>query len=323
MGEGEVGGAVDPLVSSPPPEVARRGSRTEAALSPRLAEGQGKALTSCERQRRRALPRREIFIWAVAILFLNRLFVVVKEMPAASLETLVSDLLAIGVFQYIAWYAVFRLLGWSDPAPAGRLRDFLVTAVFCLPLLSPMNSMIWVAATGIAIYLVLFNAGDIKLRTAGIVLAALSVQELWGQVLFGFVALPLLRAEAAVVGTLLEAARPGTMWYHNTIIGPDGFGVVIAAPCSSFHNLSLAMLVWLTISSLRHQDWRARDFAIGAAIGVTMVLFNVIRICLMAWNIDLYHYWHDGIGAEVFVVGASLTVLLMSLYGSLLARRPT
>jgi hypothetical protein len=54
-----------------------------------------------------------------------------------------------------------------------------------------------------------------------------------------------------------------------------------------------------------------------------MILFNVARIVLMAWNIDLYHYWHDGIGAEIFAIGASLAILLMSLYGARPAGRPT
>jgi exosortase/archaeosortase family protein len=131
----------------------------------------------------------------------------------------------------------------------------------------------------------------------------------------------LLRAEAAVLGTLLEIARPGTVWQDNVITGPNGYGVVILGACSSFHNLSLAMLCWVTISMLRHQDWRARDFAIGAAIGGTMILLNIARMFLMAWNFDLYQYWHDGTGAEIYAVGASLAVLLMSLYGSMSARR--
>jgi exosortase/archaeosortase family protein len=269
------------------------------------------------------MPRRDIFLWAAAILFLNRLFVVVKDIPSASLEALVSDLLAIGIFQYLAWYVVFRLLGSSDRAPAAQLRDFLVTAALCLSVFSPTNSMIWFATTGIALYLWLCSAGDLNLRAAGVVLAALSVQELWGPIFFNLFAFPLLRIETAVVGTILEVARPGTIWLENVIRGPSGYGVLIAPGCSSFHNLSLAMLCWLTVSRLRHQDWRARDFAIGGAIGVTMILFNVVRICLMAWNIDLYHYWHDGIGAEIFAIGASLTILLMSLYGASPIRRPT
>jgi hypothetical protein len=72
----------------------------------------------------RVLSRREVFIWAAAVLFLNQLFGVIKEMSAASLESLVTDLIAIGIFQYLAWYVIFRLIGSSDLPPAARLRDF-------------------------------------------------------------------------------------------------------------------------------------------------------------------------------------------------------
>lgn len=61
---------------------------------------------------------------------------------------------------------------------------------------------------------------------------------------------------------------------------------------------------------------------LGAVIGVTMILFNVTRICLMSWNDDFYHYWHDGIGAQIFTVGASLTILMLSLNAARSARRP-
>lgn len=276
-----------------------------------------------ERQHERALPRRNIFIWAVVILFLNQLYGAIKEMPAASLEALVTDLCAVGIFQYMAWYVIFRLLSSSDRAPAARSRDFLVIAALCLPVFLPTTRMIWVAATGIALYLWLSSAGDLKLRAAGIVLAALAVQELWGHLLFQLISFPLLRAETAVVGTMLEAARPGTVWQDNAIMGPSGYGIVIIGNCSSFHNLSLAMLCWLTVSRLWNQSWRVRDFVIGGAIGVTMILFNVARLCVMGWNINLYHFWHDGIGAQIFAIGASLTILLISLYGARPATRLT
>jgi exosortase/archaeosortase family protein len=272
--------------------------------------------------RSRVLPRRDVFIWAAVILFLNQLFGLVRGTPWISVETLMTSLGAVGIFQFMAWYVVFRLLGSSDPMPAARARDFFVTAALCLAVFARTNSMVWVAATGIAIYLWFFSGGDRKLRAGAVVLAALAVQELWGHLFFDLVAVHLLRAEAAVVGTLLDVARPGTVWLDNIVIGPEGYSVAVLAGCSSFHNLSLAMLCWLTVSRWRYQDWRPRDFAIGAAIGGTMVLFNIARICLMAWDIDLYHYWHDGTGAEIYAIGSSLTVLLMSLYGSKPARRP-
>jgi hypothetical protein len=273
-----------------------------------------------ERQRDRAMPRRDVFIWGAAILFLNHLFGVVQEIPAVSLEALVSDLLSVGIFQYLAWYVVFRLLLSSDLAPAAP-RDFLVVALLCLLVFLPTSRMVWVTATGIAFYIWIANAGDLRLRAAGIVLAALSVQELWGHVLFNLVASPLLHAEAAVVGTMLESTRPGTVWQDNVIMGPSGHGILIIGSCSSFHNLSLGLLCWVTVSKLRNQNWRVRDFVIGGAIGITMILFNVTRLYLMAWDIELYHYWHEGFGAELFLIGASATVLLLSLYGARPVRR--
>jgi hypothetical protein len=269
-----------------------------------------------------SLPRRDIFIWVVVIFFCNQLFAMVKEVPSASFEKLTSALFAVSIFQYMAWYVILRLLSSSDLAQAARWRDVLVAAGFCLLVFLPTSRMIWVSAVGIAIYLWIYNGGDPKLRAAGIVLAALSVQEFWGHIFFKLVAFPLLRAETAVVGTMLQAARPGTVWQDNIITGPNGYGIIVYTGCSAFHNLSLALLCWVTLSKLRHQNWRVRDFLIGGVVVGTMIVFNLSRLYLMAWDIDLLYYWHDGAGAEIFAISSSVTILLISLYGSRPTRRP-
>jgi hypothetical protein len=216
----------------------------------------------------------------------------------------------------MAWYVIFYLLGSSDATPAPRWVDFLAMVALCLLVLLPTSRMIWVAATGISIYLLILDNGDPKLRAAGAVLAALAIQELWGHVLFNLVAFPLLRAETAVVGTMLQATQPGTVWQDNIITGPSGFGLVIHTACSSYHNLSLAVLCWITVSKLRDQSWRTQDSVTGSAVCATMIVLNLVRLYLMAHDINLYTYWHEGTGAEIFAIGASLTIFLMSLYGS-------
>jgi hypothetical protein len=240
----------------------------------------------------------------------------VEGLQPESLGSVVSDFFAVGAFQYLAWYAIFRLLGSSNSTPTAQWRDLLIVTALCLLLLVPTSRMVWLAATGVSVYLWFFNRGDAKLRAAGIILGALSVQELWGHIFFNLVALPLLRAETAVVGTVLAAARAGTMWQDNIITGPSGFGIVVYTGCSSFHNLSLAMLCWITISKLRHQTWRGRDLIGGAIVGVVMIVLNFIRLYLMAWDVNLFEYWHNGTGAEIFAIGSSLTVLVISLCGS-------
>lgn len=267
------------------------------------------------------LPRRDLFLWVCAIIFFNQLLAAVNQLPSASPGQALSDLAAVSVFQIMAWYAIFRLLASSDPTQVAQPRDILIALALCLPLFLPTTRTIKVLALGAAIFTWIRGRGDPKLRAAGVVLAALTIQEYWGRIVFDLCALPLLRAETAVVGTLVQAVRAGTVWQGNVISGPSGFGIIVYSGCSSFHNLSLAMLCWLTVSKLRNQNWRSRDLVTGGVIGVTMIACNVMRLCLMAWSPDLYEYWHDGLGAQIFAVGASVMVLVLSLYGSRPATR--
>jgi hypothetical protein len=183
---------------------------------------------------RLGLRRRDVFVWAAVILFSNHLFGVVKELRSASPEVLVSDASSIGIFQCMAWYAIFRLLGASDAAAAARWQDAVIAAALSLLVLMPTSRLIWIAAAGLAIYSWIVGGGDAKLRAAATVIAALSMQEFWGHVIFNLVALPLLRVETTAVGMILGAFRPGTVWQDNVIIGPSGYGIVVYTGCSSF-----------------------------------------------------------------------------------------
>ncbi len=261
-------------------------------------------------------PRRDIFIWASVIILSNQLLGAVVEAQDSSIDELLSNLSTVGVFQIMAWYAIFRLFAAADPAPKTQLQDVLIPAALCFLVLLPTIPMIWSAALGVAIFGVISNKGDPKLRAAAIVLAALSVQQFWGHIFFNFFALFLLHAETAVVGTALQMIRAGTVWRENIITGPSGHGLIIYSTCSSFHNLSLAALCWVTISKLRNPEWRSRDLIIGFSVIMVMFCLNVTRLCLMAWNVGLYHYWHEGVGARIFATGATVAILLISFCGS-------
>jgi exosortase/archaeosortase family protein len=274
-----------------------------------------------EAHRRLNLPRRDLFLWVCAVILFNQLLGAVNQAPSASPGQALSDLAAVSVFQIMAWYAIFRLLASSDPTPLAQTRDILIALALCLPLFLPTTRTLKVVGLGAAIFCCIRGRDDPKQRAAGVVLGALTIQEYWGHILFDLFAFPLLRAETAVVGTLVQAARAGTVWQDNIITAPSGFGIVVYSACSSFHNLSLAMLCWVTVSRLRNQNWQSRDFLMGSVIGATMIACNIMRLCLMAWSSDFYEYWHNGLGAQIFAVGASVMVLMLSLYGSRPATR--
>jgi hypothetical protein len=280
----------------------------------------GKAVTVettvSEMPRAPAFGRRELFIWAAFILFANQLFAVFTNIPQGSIATLVSGFAEIGIFQYLAWYAVFRLLWESDPAGRARRQDVAVAIAVCFLLLLPTSRMIWVAASVAAAYLWIFPAGDLRLRAAGIVLAALSVQAFWGHVIFDMLAFDLLRLETALVGLMLQATQTGIEWHDNLITAPDGYGLAIYTGCSSFQNASLALLCWVTVTKLRRPYWARGDFVVGGLVVATMILLNLARLYLMALDVDLFRYWHEGAGVQIFAVGASVAILTISLYGA-------
>lgn len=261
-----------------------------------------------------ATSRAAVFRWAVVILLANQLLAIIKgSAPTTPLDTITS-LLSVGVFEYMTWYAVFRLLGAGERTKIASNRDWVVALGLCLMVFIPTPQTVWFAATAIGVYLVLTPDGDRKLRSAGIVLLALSVQEFWGHQLFELIASPLLRAETAVVGTILQTVQSGAHWQNNIVNAKSGWGIVIYPSCSSFHNVSLALLCWVTISRLTSNSWRGRDYAIAGVIAAVMISMNMTRLLLMAVNESLYHYWHDGTGSQIFAITASLFVLLASLF---------
>ena len=100
---------------------------------------------------------------------------------------------------------------------------------------------------------------------------------------FRFFALDLLRGDAILVGTLLDATRSGYTW-HDNIIETQGHGIEIYGNCSSFHNVSLSILCWVTLTKLSRPNWISSDFIFGAAVCVVMIALNVARLYVAALN---------------------------------------
>jgi exosortase/archaeosortase family protein len=79
-----------------------------------------------------------------------------------------------------------------------------------------------------------------------------------------------------------------------------GGSVLIFEGCSSFHNVSLAVLVWLSLVKLAGAEvTRSKLGTLGVGI-VAIILLNVLRILLMTPSEESYVFWHEGNGAILF-----------------------
>jgi hypothetical protein len=268
-----------------------------------------------------SIGRRELFIWVAAILAANCLLRVDASSAAQVPAALVQALGSRSAFQYLAWYALFRLLADSNRTAPASSTDIAFALFATLVPFFPMNPLVWLSATATAAYLLATRRGDGKLGAAGIVLLALAINGLWARQFFDVFALFLLRADAAVVAAALSLTQPGIIW-HDTLITSPGHSIVIFGPCSSFHNLSLSLLCWVALSKLGRTAWAPRDAFVALLIFTTVVLFNSVRLYFMALSPEQYAYWHSGFGEQLFAWTTPAAVIAISLWGSLQNLRP-
>lgn len=259
------------------------------------------------------LGRREVFLWLTIGLFAN------QALQLVDTQSFQAFALSLATQNYIVWlacYAVIRRLYLSDSAVrASRLDIVLVSATGAAILLSsflPYRVAIGLLATAVAAYLLVRHGGDRNLKAAGAVLLALSGQLVWGPVLFQFFTPELLRADAVIVGELLTSLRPDIVWTGTSFLGPGGHSIALIGACSSFNNVSTAVLACATIAMLTRTEWVRRDIVAIAVACVAMIIINAVRIGLLAWSGGSYRFWHDGAGAQILGIGETLVVLLIA-----------
>jgi exosortase/archaeosortase family protein len=278
-----------------------------------------RAVVGLELPARRAagVRRRELFLWIVICLFANQ---ALQLIDTSSLKALTDSLASQNYFLWLAAYAViFRLLRSDADVPASR-RDCGAALVFCGALLCasflPYRFGTGLLTTATAGYILLQHEGDRNVRAAGVVLLALAVQLVWAPIVFQLFTPELLRADAALVGELLAWLRPDVAWRGTNFTSPDGHTVTLVGACSSFNNVSSALLACVAVAMLTRTEWRRRDLATIAVASVVMILANSLRLCLVTGSAAEHLYWHNGIGEQILTISQTFVILLIAWWGA-------
>ena len=254
--------------------------------------------------------RRELFIWLASMLCASAF---AQSMTHGG--TTAISLESIGAFQLLGWFAVLRLLYLQTSSGPASKQDFWAAGVIGAIDLLPSGKATWIAATLAALYIYAGNEKGSNGRAGASVLAALSVQSLWGPTLFSLFTFYLLRADAALVGVALKLTRGGFDWHEN-VISTHGFTVGIYNDCSSFHNISLAALCWISLTKLHRPTFIGSDFKFGAAACLAMIALNAARLYAISLGRESFAFWHDGTGAQIFAVSASFIIAAICAWGA-------
>jgi hypothetical protein len=257
---------------------------------------------------------KELALWASLLFLANGVTGLILNGPEADLTSDgIADLLFSGGFVAVAWAAALWLLA-RTPRQAASLVDVAVILGLCLIGGLAQLKALPIALTGLGAWLALKN--DDRTRAAGAILLAISSQQFWGHFVLSAFAPELVRFDAALVGEAMTHTVKGATWHDNIITSPSGYSVVVLAGCSSFANVSTALLAWVAFGRLERAAWLRRDLIVGAAIIGSQIALNVARMYLMAQSFANYLYWHDGDGKQIYAATASAAAVLISVVGT-------
>lgn len=226
------------------------------------------------------------------------------------------NLFDVSAIVWLALAAGIALLWDARPlAPAGR-GDTLLVAGAVLAALVPAPVVSSVALTLLATWLWCSGVPGSAMRRASAIFLSLTTFLLWGRLGLMLGAGPLLSADARFVSLLSGMPSVG-----DVVFFADGSQFRIAAGCSSFHGVSLALILWATVVQYFALRFDRRIWITLACAVLGAVLVNGIRLATIAWNPRQFDYWHTGTGGALFGWLALGVVVAIVYRGTAHARR--
>jgi len=198
----------------------------------------------------------------------------------------------------IVWLAVLASLGLVLRRDEEKVKalDLLIGAVVVALTAVPVPKLSWVALTLSSIYISRASPAGSVMQRGSLICLALTAPMAWGPTLMHAYFEPFQRIDALFVSAITGTDRLGSL-----VQLADGSGyLLIAQGCSSFHNVSLAMLGWVTTSQFvgtTHSIYRQLRWCLLA--GAAVLTVNVGRISLIALHPSYYDLLHGPIGETV------------------------
>ena len=222
----------------------------------------------------------------------------------------VSAVVEFSAAQILALGAIARLVRSRPGAIALSGADLVVISCAALLMAPPFSVHPAFAGAGLAgLWLMLRRPGDARLVAIGQLWLALGAYVSFGRLLFPLISEAIVRFELEFIagyGRIAGFRLPDGI----PLIASDGWFITLIERSSSFHSLSLAVLLWLSLTRLAGADISRRQLAaLGVAVA-SVLLLNATRLMLMTGARENYAFWHDGTGAVLVWAATFLAVLL-------------
>lgn len=246
------------------------------------------------------IRRQELFLWAWAGLFLNFL---ITRIDLTSLSAALISLGSVNLIALFAFLVVFNALLDADkrrPATSADLWFMGLLAIGTLVegLIGP-QTVFGLPIMALGLWLVFQRETDAKLTAAGVTLIAISIHLFWGRMLFAFLLPEFLALDAAAVSIIAPLVQPEIGTKGTAFHSVDGHTIMLVGGCSSFNNISLALLAGASAIVFARGRIQVSDWPWLLALTLAMIAMNVVRLSVLAIDYETYVYWHDADGVQV------------------------
>jgi hypothetical protein len=220
---------------------------------------------------------------------------IINSLRYQSVDIAVATLGGVGAIIWVAMFVAVKI-GLEDERDAIRRRDIIVLLAVAISSLLPVSLAAPAGLLLCGVYLLATSERGSPLRRVSVVLLALTGPLIWGRIFLHVFATPILALDANLVGWLIGSPVNG-----NTVDFTGASGkFLVGTPCSSVHNISLAIVLWATAAALFSLRIDRKYVLAGLAMAGWMFALNIARLVAVGLFPAHFHFLHVGAGAELF-----------------------
>ena len=193
--------------------------------------------------------------------------------------------------------------------------DALALLLYAVGVMVPSSGFSAIAIMALGTWELLRRPRDIHYRAGVIIFIAAGARELWVATAMKMLSPWLLHIDAVLARTTLGWLGHSAVVTGNLIETDQGMVLAVLMSCSSFANISLALLTWLVLTRWLRPHFERRDLAAALLVTLAVIIVNLTRLTIMGLGPVDYELAHGPIGQTTTELAILLATLGVTHWG--------
>jgi len=219
-------------------------------------------------------------------------------------------------------FVIWLSIGWGlvtllrAPGPEATGHDYAMAGLAAGLLLVPVATVSWIVTGVLAFFWTHRAKSNVLAASACAVIAFVALRDPIASLVLKLLATPLLGFDAALVAKVLGWTDGNIARAGNMIYAANGHQLLILTGCTSYTNMSIALLGWFAISkALAGEDGRIA-WSLGLFVALGIFAINIGRLAIMGLSPAAYTFMHDSHGALISELLMVAVTVFISLWGN-------